>query len=132
RWLDPVCGRLRVPIRWITHMDRMSRDPELSRLCLRDPQGGGARVPRGFLGSLANYRHTRPENVTAAPSTLVHPAADAWTPPAPSVRLLERVPGRREIVLLGNCGHFPVEEPGVAQLVATLRTILAETAGSGH
>ncbi|NKY35075.1 alpha/beta hydrolase [Nocardia speluncae] len=132
RWLDPVCGRVRVPIRWLVHMHRMSRDPELSRLCAADPLGGGARVPLGFLRSFADYRHTPPETFGAAPVTLVHPAADAWTPPELSIRFLERIAGRREIVLLDNCGHFPVEEPGVEQLATTLRAVLAEAGGSGR
>ncbi|WP_280457705.1 alpha/beta fold hydrolase [Nocardia carnea] len=132
RSLHPVCGRFRVPIRWIAHMDKMSRDPELSRLCAADPQGGGARVPLGFLSSFADYRHTRPENFTAAPITLVHPAADEWTPPELSIRFLERIPGRSEIVLLGNCGHLPVEEPGLAQLAAAVRTVLADAVRSGR
>lgn len=132
RWLDPVCGRLRLPIRWITYMDRMSLDPDLSRLCAADPLGGGARIPLGFLRSFADYRHSIPETFTAAPITLVHPAADRWTPPALSIRFLERVPGPREIVLLDNCGHFPVEEPGVSQLATTLRGILAGAGGSGR
>lgn len=131
RWIDPVCGRLRVPIRWITHMDKMSLDPGLSRLCATDPLGGGTRVPLGFLRSFVDYRHTPPEDFTAAPITLVHPAADQWTPPELSIRFLERIPGRRETVLLENCGHFPVEEPGIAQLATALRAILAEAGGSG-
>ncbi|NKY58472.1 alpha/beta fold hydrolase [Nocardia flavorosea] len=132
RWIDPVCGRLRVPIRWITHMDKMSLDPDLSRLCAADPLGGGARIPLGFLRSFVDYRHAPPQEFTAAPVTLVHPAADQWTPPELSIRFLERIPARRETVLLDNCGHFPVEEPGVAQLAAALRAILAEASGSGR
>lgn len=132
RRLDPVCGRVRVPIRWIAYMNRMSRDPALSRLCATDPLGGGARIPLGFLADFVDYRHTRPEDFTAAPITLVHPAADEWTPPESSIRFLERVPGRSEVVLLDDCGHFPVEEPGITQLAATLRRIVAEASGSGR
>ncbi|WP_280402384.1 alpha/beta fold hydrolase [Nocardia carnea] len=132
RRLDPVCGRLRVPIRWIAYMDRMSLDPDLSRLCATDPLGGGARIPLGFLHSFADYRHSAPETFTAAPITLVHPAADRWTPPELSIRFLDRIPGRRELVLLDNCGHFPVEEPGVAQLAGALRAALAEAGRSGR
>lgn len=81
RAVDPLVGRVRVPIRWLVDMNNMSRNPELSRLCATDPKGGGVHIPLGFLGSWLNYRHTAPESFVAAPVTLVHPAADRWTPP---------------------------------------------------
>ncbi|MCP2290757.1 alpha/beta hydrolase [Nocardia amikacinitolerans] len=126
RSLTPLAG-LRVPIRWLVDMRNMSLDPALSDLCGRDPKGGGVHVPLGFLADFLNFRHTPPEEFTAAPVTLVHPGADRWTPPSLSLRFLARIPGRTRAVLLDGCGHFPIEEPGLSQLATTLRAVLAET-----
>ncbi|WP_459546252.1 alpha/beta hydrolase [Nocardia sp. X0981] len=113
RAIDPVLGRVRVPIRWVADMNNMSLDPALSRACAADPKGGGVHVPLGFLASFLGFRHTSPETFDAAPMTLVHPAADRWTPPELSIRFLDRIPGRTGLVLLEHCGHFPIEEPGL-------------------
>lgn len=132
RGIDPVLGRVRLPIRWLADMASMSSDPRLSALCAADPRGGGAVVPLGFLSSWLNFRHTPPESYAAAPVTLVAPAADKWTPPELSIRFLQRISGPTELVMLENCGHFPIEEPGLTQLreaMLTLVTTLAEQAG---
>ncbi|MFD3747728.1 alpha/beta hydrolase [Nocardia sp. NPDC058633] len=121
-----VLGRVRVPIRWLVDMANMSLDPSLSRLCATDPRGGGVRIPLGFLADFLSFRHTPPEEFAAAPVTLVHPAADRWTPPELSLRFLDRLSAPTSVVLLDGCGHFPVEEPGVTQLADTLRAVITE------
>lgn len=88
--------RVRIPINWVAPLSKMSRDPELSRLCARDPRSGGTAVPLGFLASYLTYRHDTAKEL-AVPLTLVHPAADAWTPVEISARWLRgdghQVPG---------------------------------------
>ncbi|SUD48922.1 Esterase/lipase [Nocardia otitidiscaviarum] len=131
RALDPLLGRVRVPIRWLVDMRAMSLNPELSRLCATDPRGGGVHIPLGFLASFLTFAHTPPERYTAAPVTLVHPAADRWTPPEPSLRFLRRIAAPTEAVLLTGCGHYPIEEPGLTELAGALRSVLAAVTGSG-
>lgn len=123
RALDPVIGRVRVPIRWLVDMNNMSLNPALTRLCATDRRGGGVRVPLGFLSSWLNHRHTTPETFTAAPVTLVHPAADRWTPPELSIEFLNRIAGPKRFVLLDNCGHYPIEEPGLRRLAEAIRAV---------
>ncbi|MGK2853264.1 MAG: alpha/beta hydrolase, partial [Microbacteriaceae bacterium] len=129
RAVSPVLGSVRVPIRWLADMSAMSNDPGLSRLCASDPRGGGVRVPIGFLSSWLNYRHTPPEQYRGAPVTLVAPAADAWTPAELSLRFLRRIAGETRAVLLDNCGHYPIEEPGLSQLETVGRETVAVLAG---
>lgn len=129
RAIEPVLGRVRVPIRWLSDMANMSTDPGLSRLCASDPRGGGVSVPLGFLASWMNFSHTAPEAYDAAPVTLVAPAADAWTPPELSILFLQRISGQTQVVMLDNCGHFPIEEPGLSQLRAAMRGVLTQVAG---
>ncbi len=129
RAISPVLGSVRVPIRWLADMSAMSNDAGLSRLCAADPRGGGARVPLGFLSSWLNYRHTAPEHYRGAPVTLVAPAADRWTPPELSLRFLQRISAQTRAVTLDNCGHYPIEEPGLSQLEAAGRQVLRAVLG---
>lgn len=128
RALDHVAGEFRVPIRWLVKMDRMSNNPALSRLCATDPKGGGTRVPIGLLASFLNFEHSAPETFDAAPVILVHPADDQWTPSEVSIRFLNRIKGPTSLVLLDNCGHYPIEEPGITQLAETLRALRRQLA----
>lgn len=109
-------ARVRVPMRAVADLGRMSPNPELSRLCASDPLGGGASVPPGFLASYLRYPHTPPER-NRTPLLVLHPARDAWTPAALSARVLSRAAGPGRLVPLRECGHFPVEEPGLSDLV---------------
>ena len=128
RALDPALGRLRVPIRWLADMTQMSTDPALSRLCAADPRGGGASVPLGFVSSWMSFRHTASEDFTAAPVTLVAPTADTWTPPELSIRFLQRISAPTTLVTLENCGHYPIEEPGLDQLRTATLTVRDQVA----
>lgn len=128
RAVDPVLGRVRLPIRWLADMTHMSADRELSRLCATDPRGGGVRVPLGFLASWLNFEHVPPEAYAGPRVTLVAPAADRWTPPGLSLGFLQRISGQTSAVLLDNCGHFPVEEPGLSQLHTAMRAVVTAAA----
>ncbi|MBU8828263.1 alpha/beta hydrolase [Mycolicibacterium goodii] len=120
RSVDRYVGGLAMPIRWLVKMTAMSADPELTRQVVHDSRGGGVHIPLGFLSSWLNFSHTAPEQFDAAPVTLVHPGADEWTPPSLSIRFLDRMPAPTRTVLLRNCGHYPIEEPGLSQLVEAL------------
>ena len=115
---ERFAGR-RVPMSWIAALSKMSRSPDLSRLCTSDPRGGAAEVPLGFLTSYLTYRHTPPERMTT-PVTLAHPAKDAWTPVEISTRWLSRIAAPAELVMLRECGHFPIEDPGLHDLVGAI------------
>jgi alpha-beta hydrolase superfamily lysophospholipase len=129
RAIAPVLGRVRLPIRWLSDMAGMSSDPRLSRLCASDPRGGGAAVPLRFLSSWMDFAHTAPETFDGPPVTLVAPAADTWTPPRLSIRFLQRISGPTRLVMLENCGHFPVEEPGLSRLRDAMRDVLTQVVG---
>ncbi|EHR51325.1 lysophospholipase [Saccharomonospora marina XMU15] len=117
-----LAGRVRLPIRRLVDMRKMSNQPALSALCSADPRGG-VRVPIGFLSSFLRFAHTPPEDFDAAPVLLVHPAEDRWIPPEVSARFLARINGDTSLVLLDNCGHFPAEEPGLTLLIDALRSL---------
>lgn len=112
-------ARVMIPMRWVADFSKMSRDSELSTLCAEDPLGGGARVPLGFLASYLRYRHVPPEFMEK-PVALVHPNRDTWTPVKLSERFVRRIATPGRIVMLRECGHFPIEEPGISDLITEM------------
>ncbi|HEY9313647.1 alpha/beta hydrolase [Williamsia sp.] len=127
--LSRIAGDVRVPIRWLTPMSAMSNNSGLAKLCATDPLGGGGRVPLGFLADWFTFEHTPPDHYRGPALTLVHPGADRWTPPEVSERFSARIAGPTRVVRLENCGHYPVEEPGLAQLETTARSVFDALVG---
>jgi alpha-beta hydrolase superfamily lysophospholipase len=127
-----VFAGLRVPIRWLSNMAGITNDPELSRLLCHDPLGGGNRVPLRFLHSLLWIRPSiEPEDFEVCPVLLAHPADDRWTTIEASRPFFDRIKGAKELVMLENCGHLPIEEPGLSQLEAAAVAFLTKlTTGS--
>lgn len=108
-----------IPVSYVADCAKMSRSPELSRLCATDPHGGGARVPLGFLTSFSRFRHTPPE-LMRTPVVVAHPTHDAWTPAELSMPFIRRIAAPTRVVMLRECGHIPIEEPGFTDLVDTV------------
>lgn len=114
---------LSVPVRWLTNMRAISNSPKLVELVVRDERGGGGRIPLGFLRSfLESAPAVAPEDATGPPFVLAHPAQDRWTPTAMSLRFFDRIAAPKELLLLENAGHYPVESPGAHQLVDAIAT----------
>lgn len=124
-----VLGDVRIPVRWLAHADKMSRDLELTRACLSDPRGAGAAIPLGYLTDFMTFEHRPPEAAIDTTITLAHPAADEWTPASISLRFLERVAALTYYEPLENCGHFPIEEPGLSRFLAVVSGAL-DSAGA--
>jgi alpha-beta hydrolase superfamily lysophospholipase len=115
--LIAVAGGMRLPVRWFANMQQVANDPELVHLLCQDPVGGGNNVPLRFLHSILAIRPAiEPENFNLCPVLLVHPAADRWTTIEVSQPFFDRIQGTKELVMLENCGHLPLEEPGVSRL----------------
>src|SRR3954454_12042922 len=125
--LGLVPPNLRIPMPWLAHVHRMSSLPAVNELCVRDPQGGGNRVPLGFLRSWLTYTPAlEPHEFDRCPVLLAHPAADRWTPPELSTRTLERLACPTRYVELEGCEHFPIEERGVSTLRTETAAFLAD------
>jgi alpha-beta hydrolase superfamily lysophospholipase len=129
---NPILNTLRalddlhVPVRWPARMSAMSNQPQLNTAVARDRLGGGGRVSLRFLRTyLASAPEIEPEEFTACPVLMVHPAADRWTPVELSMPFFERLPTGKRLVMLENCGHMPVEDPGIRQLAQALRSLAA-------
>lgn len=119
----------KVPVRisWIANLRSMGRDPDLGRLCGKDVRGGGAWVPLGFLASYLQHPHSA-ARTNPVPVHLMHPELDDWTPAALSENTLGTLLGPTTRRLLGNCGHFPLEEPGLQELLTGIEELAAGAA----
>ncbi|KML63757.1 hypothetical protein VL15_00365 [Burkholderia cepacia] len=59
-----------------------------------------------------------PEDFTACPILRTQPAADRWTPRHLSEPFLARIrPVPVKVAMLENAGHYPLEQPGLSQMV---------------
>jgi alpha-beta hydrolase superfamily lysophospholipase len=124
-----LCGGLRLPMRWFGKMDRIANDPALARLVGEDGLGGGNRVPLRFLRSvLAIWPAIEPEDFDLCPVLLAQPAADTWTTIEASRPFFDRIKGPKELVMLENCGHYPIEEPGLSRLEGAVVAFLTNRA----
>jgi alpha-beta hydrolase superfamily lysophospholipase len=131
RLTDRWIGHWRLPIRWFTHMERMSLQPALNHVVAGDPLGGGNHVPLRLLDSLFHTAPAlEPEQFDRCPVLLAHPACDAWTSVAASRLLFDRLAAPKRLVLLENCGHFPIEQPGLQQLGLALSDFIADLPGT--
>lgn len=116
---DTVLGRMKAPM-WLTSkMSTLVNDPRALEVFLDDRTSAGNWVSIRFLKSYLDYVPVvEPEAFTTCPVLLTQPAKDAWTPitlSTPFLARLEKVPVK--MVMLDNAGHYPLEQPGLGQMV---------------
>lgn len=120
-------ANVRVPLRWIADMRNIANTQGLVAEVIADKRGGGGRVPLGWMRSfLESSPLAEPERFSTTPVLMVHPREDRWTPLEVSQPFFDRIAAPKSLVVLEGCGHFPVEEPGFAQMLAAVRTLLDE------
>ncbi|ANE04766.1 alpha/beta hydrolase [Corynebacterium crudilactis] len=106
----------------VVNFNKISRSPGLSKLCAADEHSGASKITWGFL---ASYLQHKPKLGGAPALTLMHPDHDKLTPAELSLRTFKRIPATSEVVMLKDCGHFPIEEPGFSTMIDTVRSIVA-------
>jgi alpha-beta hydrolase superfamily lysophospholipase len=120
-----MADELRLPIALVSNMAAIANDPKLVRVIRKDRLGGGAWIPLGFLKSFLTADPPVPAaEFDRCPVLLVHPGDDRWTPLEHSRRVFDQLPAEKELVVLENCGHFPLEEPGLSQMGVALERFL--------
>lgn len=121
----------RVPMRAVSKMRTLVNDPGAKKACYADVTSAGNSATIAFLSSYLNYRPvTEPDDFTVCPVLLTQPGADRWTPLALSRPFLDRL-GRVTVttVMLENAGHFPLEQPGLDQMVDAVDRFCTQLAG---
>lgn len=140
-WMAPViepllmnlprfCHGVPVPMRLVINMRAVANNPELAEVIATDPRAGGSAMPAGFLRTfVVSEPLAPPEAFDVCPVLLVHPADDRWTDVSLSRPFFDRLTVPKRLVMLGNAGHFPIEEPGINELRTELLNFLAERSG---
>lgn len=129
--MTPLAG-LRMPMAWASKMHLLVNNPAALRACLADKTSAGKWVTMKFLATYAGYTPAlEPEEFDVCPILLTQPAQDSWTPLALSelfLRRISRVPVKT--VVLENAGHYPLEQPGLDQMVAAIHAFCTGIAAS--
>jgi len=107
--LGPCVGGLRWPLAGLAPLDAMSADPAIAALLRDDPLIGRRRVRLGFFVSFVHTAPPVPPSAFERPVLVVHPEADAWTPPALSRPTFEALAGPRDWIGLRGASHLPIE-----------------------
>ena len=114
----PLSG-LRMPMTAAGKMNALVNDKAALKACLADKTSAGKWVTMSFLASYMSYSPTiEPEDFDVCPILLTQPAQDRWTPLHLSelfLKRIKRVP--LKVVMLENAGHYPLEQPGLSQMV---------------
>ncbi|MDP2227538.1 MAG: alpha/beta hydrolase [Moraxellaceae bacterium] len=111
-------GKMKMPMWMTSKMSTLVNNEAALKVFLDDPTSAGNWVTIRFLDSYLNYQPAQePEDFDTCPVLLTQPEKDAWTPLAlsqPFMARLKKVP--QKTVMLGNAGHYPLEQPGLQQM----------------
>ena len=125
----PLAG-IRMPIALASKMYALVNDKRALKACLADRTSAGKWVTMTFIASYMGYTPpVEPETFNVCPILLTQPADDHWSPLHLSelfLRRIKRVPVKT--VLLENAGHYPIEQPGLDQMVAAINEFCSKIA----
>jgi alpha-beta hydrolase superfamily lysophospholipase len=122
-------GGVRLPIKWFANMQALCNTRDVNELVTSDPVGAANWAPLRFMNSLFTIKPAiEPEAFDVCPVMLAQPAADRWTTLAASQPFFDRINAPKELVLLENCGHFPIEAPGIDRLEEAALAFLSKLA----
>ncbi|MGU7780017.1 alpha/beta hydrolase [Burkholderia sp. PU8-34] len=128
---------LRIPMSLASKMSALVNNEAALKVWLSDRRSAGNAMTMAFLGSYVSYRPAvEPDEFDVCPILLTQPAADRWTPlhlSEPFLGRVRKVPVT--VVMLENAGHYPLEQPGLSQMVDTIdsfyRDATARSSGLG-
>jgi len=95
-------------------MELMSRNPKFSKVFNDDILAGGVKVPLKFLRTFASYDPAIEfDKFDKCPILLLQPEKDDWTPLAINQKVYNKLKVEKKLRLLKECGHAPIEAPGI-------------------
>lgn len=115
--VQKFAGDIKIPMKWLGNMKAITNNQELSQVLMKDKKSSGVMVPLNFIHSMLNpIVKIEPENFTDCPFLLVHPGNDQWTGVKLSKLFFDRLACKKELIILEDSGHFPIENIGVTQM----------------
>jgi alpha-beta hydrolase superfamily lysophospholipase len=116
-FFKPISDPIKLPIRWVCKMDRITNDKAFSSVFSKDKLGGGSNIKLKFLRTYMNFIPAiEPENFKNCEVLFLQPEKDTWTTIETSKPFYDRLNCSKKLVLLKNCGHAPYEESGLTTL----------------
>lgn len=112
-----VLGAVKLPMKFVCNMRAIVNNGQLAKLMMSDPRSSGARVTLRFLHGMLNPQiEIEAQDFDKCPVLLVHPQCDYWTDVALSRLFFDRIAAEKELHILNDAGHFPIEPQGLALL----------------
>lgn len=116
-FLNQFARNLKLPMKAVANMKAIVNNDDVLRLLINDKTSSGSRVSVRFIHSMLNAQpEIEPEDFNICPVLLVHPEIDEWTDVSLSKLFFDRLKCKKELRMLKNAGHFPIEQPGLQQL----------------
>lgn len=110
-------GNLTLPMKTLANMKAIVNEKNVRKILIDDDTSAGSRVPLRLVSSMINAQPAiEPEEFNICPVLLVHPEDDKWTPVYISRLFFDKINTKKELKILENAGHFPLEYPGIEQL----------------
>ncbi|WRS28301.1 alpha/beta hydrolase [Oscillospiraceae bacterium MB08-C2-2] len=112
-----IFPNIKIPMKWVANMKAIVNSPELARLLMADKRASGAWVSLAFLNTMLNPEIIQEPEQFSLPFALLHPQEDRWTDLSLSKLFYDKLAGEKELHILKEAGHFPIEEAGWKLLV---------------
>lgn len=126
-----ISDNIWLPIKWLCKINLMSRDPKFSKIFMEDRYAGGVNISMRFLRTFSIYHPNKEfEDFETCPILLIHPEKDDWTPFELSKRVFDKLNVQKEFYLLKDCGHVPIEEPGIYEMQNHILNFIKKKASS--
>ena len=98
-------------------IDLMSRNSAFSKVFIEDKLAGGTKLTMRFLRTFSDYNpKIEFTGFDLCPVLMIHPEKDEWTPYHLSKKNYVKIKGQKQAYLLSECGHAPVEKPGIFEM----------------
>jgi len=129
--LSRVTDTIKVPIKLTTKMWAMANNQDFVKLLKKDKVGSGSWVYLKFFRTLFEANPTiQPEEFDKCPLLFFQPERDFIIPWNISEPFYNRLKCKKSVIFLENCGHIPLEEPGIEQLRASAIEFIDEVEAS--
>ncbi len=127
-----LAPKMPIPMKLVANTRRLVNDEGILKLLITDKHSAGASVPLELIASIAEATPAiEPEDFNHCPALMVHPGEDRWTPVELSRLFFDRLNCPKELIMLENAGHFPIEQPGLSQMEEAVVTFLNKIARKG-
>jgi alpha-beta hydrolase superfamily lysophospholipase len=124
---SPISDHIKLPIKWLCKMDRITNDKEFSKVFSNDPYAGGSKVKLRFIRTFMNFKPEKePEEFDNCDLLFLQPEKDTWTTLETSRPFYEKIKAKKKLVILENCGHAPYQENGLATMKTEIQNYLNE------